>query len=95
VFSELYRFGLAIFCDDAPDFPELWSTWGKTPGKHGALKGQTMPDLPPHPHHWTLGAGIMLAAALGKVYFAVNASEADRERLSEAFNEAVAESQES
>jgi len=74
IFSELYRIGLAIFCDDAPDFPEVISTWGKEPGKHGALTGVRMPDLPAHPHHWIFGALIMLSSAAGKVYCALESS---------------------
>lgn len=74
IFSELYRLGLAIFCDDAPDFPEVISNWGKEPGKHGVLKGSTMPNLPPHPHHWILGLFIMVGAAAGKVVVAVESS---------------------
>lgn len=74
LFSELYRVGLAILVDDAPDFPELISTWGKEPGKHGVLKDQTMPDLPPHPHHWVIGALIMLGSAVGKIVYAVDSS---------------------
>lgn len=67
----LYYLGLAIFCDDSPDFPEVISHWGKTPGKHGVLKGTTMPNLPTHPHHWVLGALLMAGAAVGKVVTAV------------------------
>jgi len=74
IFSELYRLGLLIFCDDAPDFPEIISTWGKEPGRHGVLKGTTMPNLPPHPHHWIVGALIMSASALGKVWFAFDSA---------------------
>jgi hypothetical protein len=70
-FDALYHLGLAIFCDDAPDFPQVVSTWGKEPGKHGVLKGQTMPDLPPHPHHWLIGALIMAGSAAAKVYVAL------------------------
>ena len=72
--SELYRVGLAIFCDDAQDFPEVVSTWGKEPGKHGVLKGQTMPDLPPHLHHWIYGAFLMVTAAAAKVGMALASS---------------------
>jgi hypothetical protein len=77
-FSELYKFGLAIFCDDAPDFPEIISHWGKEPGKHGILKGQTMPDLPAHVHHWVLGALIMASATFGKVYFALDSRQEEQ-----------------
>lgn len=80
-FNVLYELGLAIFCDDAPDFPEVISHWGKEPGKHGVLKGKTMPNLPPHLHHWTAGALLMAAVAIGKVYVAVTASESAQKYL--------------
>lgn len=74
-FDALYEVGLCVFCDDAPDFPEVVSNWGKEPGKHGVLKGQTMPDLPPHPHHWVLGALLMAAAAGGKIWAMLQPNE--------------------
>lgn len=83
LFDLLYKFGLSIFCDDSPDFPELISHWGKEPGKHGVLKGTTMPNLPPHPHHWTLGAVIMGGAAIGKIIYALNTSQLAQETLGE------------
>jgi hypothetical protein len=68
-FEALYELGLAIFTDDAPDFPEVISTWGKEPGKHGVLKGSTIPWLPPHIHHWVAGVVIMAGSAVGKVLY--------------------------
>jgi len=81
-FSAIYELGLAIFVDDAPDFPELISTWGKEPGKHGVLKGRTMPDLPTHPHHWVIGAVIMAGSLLGKICYAVESVKLAEEHLS-------------
>ncbi len=81
-FDVLYKLGLLIFCDDAPDFPEVISHWGKNPGKHGVLKGTTMPNLPPHPHHWIAGAVIMGGAAIGKVFYALETSRIAQETLS-------------
>lgn len=80
-FSAIYELGLAIFCDDAPDFPEIISTWGKEPGKHGVLKGMTMPELPPHPHHWVLGAAIMASSLLGKIFYAFESARLAEEHL--------------
>lgn len=80
-FNALYELGLMIFCDDAPDFPEVISTWGKEPGKHGVLKGTTMPDLPPHPHHWIAGALIMASSVVGKIFYALESSRLAREEL--------------
>mgnify|MGYP001054803844 CR=1 FL=1 len=74
-FRAMYELGLLIFCDDAPDFPEVISIWGKEPGKHGVLKGMTMPDLPTHPHHWTIGALIMAGSVLGKLYYALESAK--------------------
>jgi len=84
-FDILYQLGLLIFADDAPDFPEIISTWGKEPGRHGVLKGTTMPDLPPHVHHWVLGAFLMSASAIGKVWFALDSAR----RASELFQPKV------
>lgn len=81
-FSALYELGLAIFVDDAPDFPEIVSKWGKEPGKHGVLKGTTMPDLPPHPHHWIIGAVIMGGSLLGKIFYALESAKLAEEHLS-------------
>jgi len=81
-FSALYELGLLIFVDDAPDFPEILSTWGKEPGKHGVLKGTTMPDLPPHPHHWIAGAVIMASSVLGKIFYALESTKLAEEHLS-------------
>ena len=80
-FSTLYELGLAVFVDDAPDFPEIISTWGKEPGKHGVLKGTTMPDLPPHPHHWVVGALIMGGSLLGKIFYALESTKLAEEHL--------------
>jgi len=73
-FDWLYEIGLAIFADDAPDFPEVISTWGKEPGKHGVLKGSAMPWLPPHIHHWVAGVVIMAGSAVGKVLYGLECS---------------------
>jgi len=80
-FSALYELGLAIFVDDAPDFPEIVSTWGKEPGKHGVLKGMSVPDLPAHPHHWIAGAVIMASSLLGKIFYALQSSQLAEEHL--------------
>jgi len=78
-FDALYELGLLIFADDAPDFPEIISTWGKEPGKHGVLKGRTMPELPPHPHHWIYGALLMMGSVAGKIWYALDSSHKAKE----------------
>jgi len=80
-FDVLYELGLLIFADDAPDFPEVISTWGKEPGRHGVLKGMTMPELPTHVHHWVFGALLMSASAIGKVWFALDSAKRASEML--------------
>jgi len=56
--------GSFMFMDDVPDFPEVISTWGEKPGRHGVLEGMTMPWLPPHIHHWLLGFILLLIGAV-------------------------------
>lgn len=55
--------GSFLVMDDVSDFGEIISTWGKEPGRHGILKGETMPWLPTHIHHWLLGIIIMIIGA--------------------------------
>lgn len=55
--------GSFLVFDDVHDFGEIISTWGKTPGKHGILKGVAMPWLPPHVHHWLIGIIVLIIGA--------------------------------
>lgn len=55
----LFGVGAFLMIDDAPDAFKLeLSEYGQDsygPGRHGILKGVSMPGLPPHPHHWLIG----------------------------------------
>jgi len=75
-FEALYELGLAIFADDAQDFPEIiQAKEGITePGRFGILKGMQFSGMPPHPHHWIFGALIMAGSAVGKVLYALDCS---------------------
>jgi hypothetical protein len=55
--------GSFLVMDDVSDFGEIISTWGKEPGRHGVLRGMTMPDLPPHMHHWLFGVILLILGA--------------------------------
>lgn len=67
----LFGVGAFLMIDDAHDAFKLElseSTCEGQPGKHGLLKGVTIPGLGPHVHHWWWG---MLLVMLGIIILAV------------------------
>ncbi len=64
-----FGIGAVLMIDDAQDaFKMELSTYGDKPGKHGILRGITIPGLGPHIHHWWLG---ILLVILGIILLAL------------------------
>ncbi len=60
----LFGVGAFLMLDDAQDAFKIVSTYGEKPGKHGILRGVTIPGLGPHIHHWLVGLLLVILSII-------------------------------